>query len=85
MDDCSGPNLYSGMVGKGEVMKNCPLRIDEDECEYCHWHFGRDQCSVFSIATDLSVVSEEIVKQTKLLNQILNNMNSSSNSTEEAT
>jgi hypothetical protein len=70
MDDCIGPNLYPGMVGEGEVMKECPLKVDEDSCEQCHWNFGRDQCAPFSMATDLSVISEEIVKIRVLLENI---------------
>ena len=54
-----------------EAMKNCPLKVDEDACERCHWNFGRDQCALFSIATDLSVISEEIVKVRVLLEKIV--------------
>jgi hypothetical protein len=53
-------------------MKECPLKVDEDSCEQCHWNFGRDQCAPFSMATDLSVISEEIVKIRELLEKIAN-------------
>lgn len=39
-------------------MRNCPLKIDEDECERCHWNFGHDKCGIFSIAADMSYLIE---------------------------
>jgi hypothetical protein len=51
-------------------MKTCPLKVDEDACEQCHWNFGHDRCAIFSIAVDLSVLAEESVKQTKFLERI---------------
>jgi hypothetical protein len=57
---------------QGGDMKECPLKVDEDSCEQCHWNFGRDQCAPFSMATDLSVISEEIVRIRVLLEKIAN-------------
>jgi hypothetical protein len=51
-------------------MKDCPLKIED--CEQCRWNFGHDKCVIFSIAADLSILSEEAVKQTELLRKILN-------------
>ena len=51
-------------------MKNCPLNVEEDSCDMCHWQFGPDTCGIFSIAEDLSIISEESLKQTKLLEAI---------------
>jgi hypothetical protein len=56
-------------------MKTCPLKVDEDACEQCHWNFGHDRCAVFSAAVDLSVLAEESVKQTKLLEKMLSSAN----------
>jgi hypothetical protein len=51
-------------------MKTCPLKVDEDECETCHWNFGNDRCAIFSMGLDLSVIAEEVVKQTELLEKL---------------
>lgn len=49
-------------------MKDCPLKIEE--CESCRWNFGHEKCGIFSMAADLSVIAEEVQKQTKLLEEI---------------
>jgi hypothetical protein len=56
------------------MKKECPLKFDD--CESCHWKFGREasgteMCAPFSIAEDLSIISEELVKQTGLLKEIV--------------
>jgi hypothetical protein len=53
-------------------MKDCPLKIED--CETCKINFGHDRCAIFSAAVDLSVLAEESVKQTKLLEKIANNL-----------
>jgi len=50
-------------------MKECPFKIGD--CETCKWNFGHDKCGIFSIAADMSVLAEESVKQTKLLERLM--------------
>jgi hypothetical protein len=50
-------------------MKDCPFKIED--CETCRWNFGPHKCGIFSIATDMSVIAEESVKQTKLLETLV--------------
>jgi hypothetical protein len=56
-------------------MKECPLKVDEDACEQCHWNFGRDQCAPFSMATDLSY--RDMERSGNLHNRIKRNDESS--------
>jgi hypothetical protein len=53
-------------------MKECPLKIED--CEKCRWNFGHEKCGIFSIAADMSVLAEESVKQTEMLERIVNNI-----------
>ena len=51
----------------GVEMKECPLKLED--CEECKWNFGR-RCSLFESTSELTVISEEIKKQTVLLERI---------------
>jgi hypothetical protein len=50
-------------------MKECPLKIED--CEKCKWNFGNNVCGIFSIAADMSLIAEELVKQTKLMESVV--------------
>jgi len=39
----------------------------KEGCEKCRWGFGHEQCVMFELAVDLSVLAEEAQKQTKAL------------------
>jgi hypothetical protein len=50
-------------------MKDCPLKIED--CETCRWKFGPRKCGIFSIAMDMSVLSEEGIPLLKELVKLL--------------
>jgi hypothetical protein len=45
--------------------KKCPLKMEN--CEECKWNFGHETCGIFTIAADISVLVEELVKLNDLL------------------